>query len=486
MRTTNIMIIGVGLHAQRIYLPILFKFKTQLNLNIWGVDLKEKAPLIKEYLKVKAFKVPLLLLDHFKEAHIMPTDVVAYLNAFVVQNNIDGVLISTEPLAHKAYAEWALKQGLHILMDKPISTRKGVVYNIHDAIGLIDDYTELQQLYNKHQKTKKTIFSIAVHRRYHIGFQKVISLIKEVALRFDAPVTSIQSTHSDGQWRMPNEILNELYHSFCQGYGVCSHSGYHFFDLLFQFYQAGYIKEKTADTVEAMSSFMLPSGFLKQFTEKNYISYFGEEYRESNPFNDTSLHDLFKNFGEIDAFLTYRFLRDGDTICNASLNLLHNSFTRRTWLKPAKDLYKGNGRVKHENHIIQQGPFQSIQIHSYQAHDKHDKNTEQDYLIGGNNHFDINVFRNAEIFGKHETPLKTYRISDIDLNNNYSETELTHETAKEMMVLEFIYFIKGRIKKDQLLSNIDQHQVPVKIMSAAYQSHIQQTQDLSPLIYFTI
>ncbi|PIP61576.1 hypothetical protein COW99_03565 [Candidatus Roizmanbacteria bacterium CG22_combo_CG10-13_8_21_14_all_38_20] len=32
-----------------------------------------------------------------------------------------------------------------------------------------------------------------------------------------------------------------------------------------------------------------------------------------------------------------------------------------------KDLYKGNGRLRHESHFIEQGPFQAISFDSYQS-----------------------------------------------------------------------------------------------------------------------
>jgi len=52
-------------------------------------------------------------------------------------------------------------------------------------------------------------------------------------------------------------------------------------------------------------------------------------------------------------------------------------------MNPAiEDLYKSNGRVKHEYHNIQQGPFQNIQVHSYQKEDKQEESNELDWLLG--------------------------------------------------------------------------------------------------------
>lgn len=483
-RTINLMIIGLGPHAQRLYLPALFK-REDVKLVV-GVDLKSKEKNIQDYLERKNFPLDLLLLDPFENPSVMPSNLEAQLNKMVLENNIDGIVIATEPLVHQVYALWALKQGLHILMDKPVSGRENVVSDPRAAEGLWGDYEHLKKSYDELQKTKDTIFSVVVHRRYHLGFRKVMALIKEVAARFKAPVTSIQSMHADGQWRLPNEMVDQLYHPYCQGYGKCSHSGYHIFDIASQFYKAGFVEGKQADAMELMSSFVQPRGFLKQFNEQDYARYFGADYAAVKKRDDNTLNGLFENYGEMDAFMLGRFLKEGENVCNFSLNLLHNSFARRTWVEPGKDLYKGNGRVKHEMHTIQQGPFQCIQIHSYQASDQHDKNTQADYQLGGNNHFELQVFRNAHFFGENEQALKTYAIQDLDVHSEYAETDLAHETAKEQIVSEFLLFIQGGLKKQALLSNIDQHAMPVQMMSAAYRSHIQQQRKESAFIHWRV
>ncbi|KKA25527.1 Cytochrome P450 monooxygenase [Rasamsonia emersonii CBS 393.64] len=51
----------------------------------------------------------------------------------------------------------------------------------------------------------------------------------------------------------------------------------------------------------------------------------------------------------------------------STLNLLHNGFSRRSWIRMGADWYKGSGRVKHEAHEVRSGPFQTIVIDSRQA-----------------------------------------------------------------------------------------------------------------------
>lgn len=325
---------------------------------------------------------------------------------------------------------------------------------------------------------KGNAFIINVQRRYHPGFKFVFNKIKEISEQFNIPVTAIQSSHCDGQWRLPTEIVTQNYHPYNTGYGKGSHSGYHIFDSVYNFYKYGITDLKRPDAIEAYASFVQPDGFIKQLSYSDYQTIFGDDYSSVSKFSDEALIDKFKSYGEMDISGTYRFLKEEVNICNISINLMHNGFARRTWVKPGKDLYKGNGRVKHEYHNIQQGPFQNIQIHSYQSNDKHDTNTEEDFLLGGNNHFDIYVFRNNKLTGDTK-PLEKYSINNIE---DCDSQKLVVEQTKHAVVEEFIKYVLGYLNKQDLLSNIEDHVVPVKLMSMTYQSHVKQSSNLNPVI----
>jgi len=487
MEKIRLLVIGIGPHCRRVYLPAMKELGKVFDAEIvLGIDVKQNACEISEYCLNNNFNFPIYFIDPFPPAEKLPIKLQEKLSKFVYDNKINAVIISTEPLVHAAYGRWALSEKLHILMDKPISTRTGVVENLKQAKGIMKDYDDLLEEYQKLQKVKKTIFSVNVQRRYHIGFRHVLNLINEVSGRFNAPVTSIQSMHADGQWRLPDEIITQIYHPYCQGYGKCSHSGYHIFDIASMFYKAGIRPGKVPNKAEVYSSFVDPRGFIKQFNQDDYRKYFGNDYIIKNNWTDNKLDKMYKGFGELDSFSTIRLLKDNDNICNISINLMHNSFARRTWLQPGVDLYKGNGRVKHEYHNIQQGPFQCIQIHSYQVNDKHDINTDQDLDWGGNNHFDIYVYRNAGMFGRTEKPIQLYRISDLDYDKLYSLNKLASETAKQIVLKEFLSYIRKIIKKTELISSIEDHWWGVKFMSSVYVSHIMSQQNKTPIVRFNL
>ncbi len=484
MDRVNILVIGVGPHAQRIYVPKLAGLASKgVPVHLAGVvDLKRQQGEIDQYLKEKGYSPKTLYLDSFDETTGMPSSILAILNAFVKDLNIQGVVISTVPTVHKVYGQWALSHGLHILMDKPISMRKGISTDVSQAAALIKDYEDLLVLYQEKQSTHNTAFSINVQRRYEYGFDLVKQLIAETKERFNMPVTSIQAMHADGTWMFPKEVLTQESHCLFDGYGKVAHSGYHIFDMVWQLYNAGLVEEKKPDSLEILSSPLTPAGLNIDLCEDDYRHYFGSEY-DATTFSEAEFQEKVKNYGESDSFNIIRHLKNGENICNVSINLLHRSFSGRSWAVPNTDRYKGNGRIKHQHFIIQQGPFQCIQIHNYQSKDSHDIDNSQEFDIGGNNHFDIYVFRNKGMFGSGES---FFKISAKDLEDKKRESGLIVENAKERVIIEFIDFMLGRINKSELKSNIDTHSIPVKMMSGVCQSGARLRKGDNPLIHISI
>jgi hypothetical protein len=151
----------------------------------------------------------------------MSEHVAKQLSEAAERTGVKTCVISTQPLAHKSYGLWAIRQGLNVIMDKPISTRDHVVTDFEAAYGIAQDYVDLYEEYHALQKRldKPTFFMINSHRRYHPGFYCTFDMIKEIQEKTGCPVTNIISTHCDGKWRMPSEIVDEPYHPYRTGYG---------------------------------------------------------------------------------------------------------------------------------------------------------------------------------------------------------------------------------------------------------------------------
>lgn len=459
----NILLIGCGPHSKRVYLPAV-KNIPKLNISL-VVDLISNRDSVEKTLLGYQYD-DVLFVEHFSK--VIPNELLEKLNICVHEHNIKGVIIATEPLVHKLYAQWALSMGLNILMDKPISTNLNVTSDLDNAKKILYDYEDIMNDYYTLQESKETVFVVNAQRRFHNGFSYVIDKIKEVTDLTNCPVTFIQAYHSDGQWRLPNEIVTQKYHPYCFGYGKASHSGYHIFDIVAQMLKAGYTSDKTPDKMQIMSSLIQPNGFIKQLNQNDYIKYFGDEYDNVSTHKDSELSSIYEGYGEIDVSSVISFLDQKDIITNVNINLLHNSFAGRTWLQPGEDLYKGNGRIKHEHYTIQQGPFQNIQIHSYQSYDKHDNDNGIEDQLGGKNHFDIYIFRNPKITSNLNQP-EVIKLSDL---NSSSKNRLIMENVKFKVVQEFYEYLVGIRNKKEVKSQINDHLLGVQIMSGIYCSHI--------------
>lgn len=458
----NVLLIGCGPHAKRVYVPAIKNLEKRNIAKLCAVvELEEAKNLTRDYFGTD--KVKQLYVERTPSEYELAAETSKALDKIVAEEGINAVIIATEPLAHMQYALWATKNKLHILMDKPISTHTNVANDLTQATKIAHDFKLLQEL-----RDPSKAFIINAQRRYHPGFQLVRDRIAEIAQRFAIPITNMQTTHCDGQWRLPEEIITQAYHPYNSGYGKVSHSGYHLIDILSSYTDTSYSKSrKNFDKYGVFTSFIKPTGLLDQQRRSDYLKVFGDKYNKVSNHSDEQLRTAFKNFGEVDSTSLITLYKNNEPICNISLNLMHNGFARRSWILPGQDLYKGNGRVKHEYHNIEQGPYQNIQIHSYQSKDKHDVNTADDYKVGGNNHFDIYIYRNSDVVGG--KPLEIITAEELKGKTDF-EGKLITETVKHNVVNEFIEIVLGTRQVKDTESDLSTHGLSATLMSLIYQS----------------
>lgn len=466
--TKNVLLIGVGPHSKRVYIPWLLSEARKIKL-IAAVELIDAKEDVKSYFKTQGITPEIILTKTFK-SDTLPVTLEKKLTNLVKEKRVDAVIIASEPTAHIQYALWALQNNLHILMDKPITTRANASTNHSAAKKILKDFVLLEKTYKKAlQRKSDLLFSINVQRRFDPKFDKIRMLIQDVAKKTNCPITSIQSSTADGQWRLPNEILDINYHGFNEGYGKGSHSGYHTFDVLWQFITSSADDNKRPDNVEIMASVTRPTDYFAQLTPADYSRFFSQDKLPTFASKDR-LAKITKDYGEIDLFTQLVFKRGKDVICTTQSSLLHNSYSRRSWPKPRKDLYKGNGRVKQEHYFIEQGPFQALHIHSYQSFTKsagllpYDRN--------GKEHFEIHIFRNSKLLGG-----KSYeRISAKDFIKTAPDTtRLKIELEGKALVMEeFFDFISKKTNRNLLRSDFFEHVNTVRLMSGVYTAQIRK------------
>jgi predicted dehydrogenase len=375
---------------------------------------------------------------------------------------------------------WALDHGLSVLLDKPLSIHENCSVDPVPAAAILTDFEELVERYRGTRTWKPEILlSVHCQRRYHPAFLKMRELISEVAEATNCPVTSIQSFHSDGQWRTPDELLDISYHSFDRGYGKCAHSGYHFFDIVPWLIQAGERPGKEVDTVEVYGNFLRPGDLLAQLGIEDY-TVFVPGFPTQNPYSTQELLARTKEFGEVDAFLSMAYKSGGRIMTLGSMNLLHNGYSQRGRHKahPA-DLYKGNGRVRQESHIIQQGPFQAIHYYSWQtaATGGPDGMSQRD---GSSEHVELHILRNAGFNPKWQ-PHARLDQEALTMQSPTGPWLPTQSDSRQRAIREFLEYINGLRDRDDLRSELTDHRRSVVLMSGAYLSAAQQWVGRAPV-----
>ena len=476
----RILVVGVGPHAQRSYIPHVNELHAVHNCTVVAaVDVEQKRADVEAYARTHCPDAKLSFFPLF--TYTMPPAVRDELDEIILTLGVNAVIISTEPLCHRPYALWAMGHGLSILMDKPITTRIGATTDMAEAKGIAEDYYVLLEAYQELQKRKPTCFAISSHRRFNPIFHKAAEYIRDICQRTGCPVTGVSASYGDGTFRLPLEVIKQQYHTYSQGYGKVSHSGYHIIDLVCFFIKAGLVEGKTPDRADVVSSFVLPSGFFRTLREPDYQRLFGADaYKNVCPLDEEALGSHVGDYGELDACAQVTFYQGNDAVMLSQISLSSSGYCLRSSLLPNADQYKGNGRVKHESYEIKSGPFQTIYIESRTVKDNGDLCEPGHYDVGTNNHFQMTVFRNNELTG-HPEPLEVVHLAQLADALGYDHTKLYTEQAKQAMILELVHFVQGKLPLEALTSNIDDQRMTVEIMSAMYASHLQGRQGENPI-----
>ncbi|MFE6905762.1 Gfo/Idh/MocA family oxidoreductase [Streptomyces erythrochromogenes] len=472
----NFLVVGVGPHARRNHLPMLSAGRAAgLVGTVIGVDLPHTADDIAAFnATADGTQLPVTVIAPFDPAcRTLPAAVRDTLDGLVREHAIDAVVISTEPAFHMVYTHWALDRSLSVLLDKPLSVHVNCSVDPFQAAAILTDFDEVLGRYEAVRRVHpEVLVAVQCQRRHHPAFLRMRELISEVTDETNCPVTSVQSFHSDGQWRMPNELIDISYHSFDQGYGKCAHSGYHFFDIVPWLLRAGESPGKELDSVEVHANFSRPGDFLAQLDLDDYARLF-PEFEAGNPYTQKQLLTATEAFGEVDAFVSTVYKSGGRTMTLGSINLVHNGFSQRGRFTPARaNLYKGNGRVRQESHILQQGPFQAIHFHSLQTLGRDDEDGDA-YGIGSQGHIELHVFRNSGFnsrWKKHETldydALTTTSASGLE--------EPTQSSSRRRAMQEFLEYVNGRRSRKEMSSELVDHRRGSTLMAGAYLSAAQQ------------
>lgn len=445
-------------------MPILKELAPDVELSC-VVDIVQEKNLITKYLEDQGLHPETCFLSDSQRSNGKVW--MNILNGLIRKHGIDAVLIATEPLSHYEYALWALENNLHILLDKPISTAEKIANSLAVAKRNLREYEDIERKYKKVLETKNVVFTILAQRRFHAAYDVARDAIQQVFSETNCPVTLMSSLHCDGQWRFPDEIIEQDYHPYNSGYGKLSHSGYHAVDVLAEFTNLTHKGDKAVDAVEIYAQSSRPADFLSQFSIDDHKKLFQDSDRHFKYGNEYK--SLMRSFGEVDVAANITFTRAGHVITLGTLNLAHTGYGQRNWVSAeGRDLYKGNGRVRQEQHAIEQGPFQSIFINSYQSKEILDEASDH-FDIGGERHLEIIIFRNNKLFPNWK-PVEIVNVRDLMKFELEGYSRGHQEEARRVCIKDFFSYIDRNTSPEQQRSNFLDHRRTAKIFSGVYQS----------------
>jgi predicted dehydrogenase len=461
MDMKNYIFVGLGPHAKRIYYPFLEKYHVSHSIRIkLLIELENQVSNVGKFLSNRPLQPEKILYlqvnDNNRKGESLDETAKQMMDLLVQKEKIDGIIISTEPKAHKVYAEWALKNNINVLMDKPLTSPLYPSTDKSGAEQIFKDYLYLEDLVKK--STAKCY--VVCQRRNHKGYVYIKDYLNKFISEFGVPISYIDIYHADGAWSLPHEFMKEN-HPYKYGYGKLMHSGYHFVDLFSWLAETNNQLERARpDSVKLHTSRFTPNDLFNQLDEtalnKIYKDPAITEFYKSYDPKD------YKAFGELDAFTSLQLMRGQNVITTGSINLQQNSFSRRGWFELPEDTYKGNGRVRHERANIQVSHFLNIQVHSYQSYEA-GKDVAPAGVIGSEDHFDIYIFRNKGLIGG-EAFTKISIGGDMKKDNKKDSYYLGHnEQAREATLLNFI---EGKDDNSELVS----HRFTNKLLSNIYGS----------------
>ena len=449
-KKNRILLIGLGPHAREYHFLIIKSIGKQEDVEISCIiDLVNQKDTLVKYLRSNDYDINKLYLleDSERNKEYLSRETIQLLDELVVKYSINAIMIATEPKAHKAYAIWAKKVGLKILIDKPISAPIMDIYEAQTAEKIFKDYIEIKDAGNRND-----IVAILASRRTHPVIEYVYDYLKNFIELYQVPITHISIYHTEGMWNMPNEYLIRENHPYKYGYGLMLHSGYHFIDLYLHFLKLNnYIEKMNSSKIDFVCSFTTPEDINSVINRKIYNRLLKKDFPEID-----SCADIYRNMGEVDAQILCRSSGKEGFITSGVINLLQTSYSTRYRTELPVNTYKENGRTYQEIISIELGHILCIYIYKMSAGKVLHENI-------GSDEFVVKIFRNSNLLG-----------GDTLINKKFNK-EVVFEIGEKEHVGTIGMAARTKLIYDWLyggnqISNLESHVNSIRFLAEIYKS----------------
>ncbi|MEU0028419.1 Gfo/Idh/MocA family oxidoreductase [Streptomyces sp. NPDC006335] len=443
--STKLAIIGLGLHAEHAYLPLVRELERSGEAQLAVVvDLEARRGEVNARLRRAGLTPSHVILLGDAEA---AAGELRRLDALVHTGAIQAAVISTDPRLHLRYLEWAAGHGLRVLVDKPISAHS-MNFDDESAERLVRDFEALVKRFDDSAGDA----TVMVPRRRHPGIALVHRTLREAVEETGLPVTYLDLYHSSGYWNMPEEFLGRENHPYRHGYGALLHSGYHFVDLTAWMLC---INERAwrvpwADRLELAVQHTTPEDIFAQEPEE-FLRDVGMGRRGNEEISGTAASAC----GETDVQLSWSARRGARTISLGNLSVLETGLSHRAWRDLPVDTYKGNGKFAQDRITAHMGHLLSVR-----AQDEHGPD--------GGKSFVVEILRNRRLIGGDA-------VSRHEFEPPPKSAERLSVVGKRTLFLEWL-----RASAPEELQ-LKSHLLSVRLLAAAYVAMFRSRRAQPPL-----
>ncbi len=442
MKKNNLILIGCGVHAKNTYLPFLKNNEVNCVLI---VDIKSSELNLKKYLnEINFTSNNLYFVSPSPNKQSLLNEDENWLDNFLKNNEVDGVIICTEPMHHKVYLDWALKNKLDIICEKPLSSYTGLNSSPKLAERI---YLDTEEVFTV-AKNNKTSLVVQCQRRYHPAYTFIYKYLREFIIKHQIPINFIDISSSNGIFNLPSEYLDKENHPYKYGYGKLMHSGYHFVDLFCHLSQLNQLIENSNyDKIECFTKVTTVADYLKQMPINKINRLF-----ECSDYNYSADGYKLDEYGEIDIFNLIQLKKGKYTLLTGQISMLQNTVSKRSVLNLPESLHKKEGAIRKEKVTIELGGLLSIQVYAYQNHEKKVSNFSNDYF------FEVVIHRNTALIGG-----KAIEIIKFDHSTNNGNNSSYNQNARLQCFVDFI-------ENKPSLSEIDSHLFSGELLSIMLQN----------------
>ncbi|OLE22643.1 MAG: hypothetical protein AUG49_18295 [Catenulispora sp. 13_1_20CM_3_70_7] len=454
----DLALVGVGLHAEHSYLPLLRDLARQGAVRLRAVvDVAERRPQVLAALSRSGVDAEHVITDDVDADSARGRALgLARLGRLLGDGRIDGLIASTDPRAHRGILEWAAGRGVDVLVDKPLTARE-LRFTDQAAASLTRDYRDLGKAFANGGATA----TVMVPRRLHPGYAFIRRTLSEAVAELGLPITYLDLYHSSGYWNLPDEFLSRENHPYKYGYGALLHSGYHFIDLAAWLLK---VNEHSgtgawADRLEVVTQHSTPDDVLEQVPFGFYqradmaaglARAYGAEARAKA-----------RDCGETDVNIGFRALRGGRTVTLGSVRMVETGLSNRSWRVLPQDTYKKNGKFSQDRLTAHVGYV--LTVHAWE---------EQDDTPEGGKRFVVEVLRNAALIGG---PRVRRLVFTPEASEDGEQVPLSVAGKRAL----FTRWLAGQT--DGL--TLDSHDLTVGLLTAAYTAMFRARRGLAPLAH---